>query len=137
MSGLLPVRNEEDLALDNAAFNDDGLVPLFINGGRYGGDWNMAASLNADAGSCGSFWVMRPGSVSTADPRYPDMVIETAFGWLLAQARTRGWRVLSWENLNSEYGPAERPYFVLAQAVLGNERFEPLTGVLYADEADK
>ena len=126
---------EEDLTLADTAFNDDGLAVLFVSGGRYGGDWKMTASLSAGGGSCGSFWTARPGPVSEDNPQYPDMAVTAAFSWLAAQARAREWRVLSWENLNSKYGPAERPYFALARAVLGSKRFTPLPGALYADEA--
>jgi hypothetical protein len=131
----LTVVPEKDLELGDDAFSEDGLAVLFVSGGRYGGDWNMAASTGAEEDSRGSFWATRPGGVSPDDPQYPDMAVEAAFGWLAGQARARGWRVLSWENLNSEYGPAERPYFTLARAVLGSERFTPLPGARYADEA--
>jgi hypothetical protein len=133
MSGTLPVTDSSDLTLGEAAFDDNSLCVVFVNGGRYGGDWSMGVARSAGSEPCGSFWVMRVNGITPGDPGYPDMVIETAFSWLKAQARAKGWRVLHWENLNSEYGPAERPYFALARAILGSSRFEPQPGVVYAD----
>ena len=133
----LTVVPREDLALDDTAFNDDGLAALLVSGSRYGGDWQMAASTCAGNSPCGSFWTARPGSVSPDDPGYPDHAVAAAFAWLAGQARDRGWRVLLWENLNDAYAPAERPYFTLARAVLGSERFVPQPGVQYADEEER
>ena len=132
----LTVVPREDLALDDTAFNDDGLAALLVSGSRYGGDWQMAASAGNGNGSCGSFWTARPGSVSPDDPQYPDMAVTAAYAWLAGQARDRGWRVLLWENLNGAYSPAERPRLALARAIIGSERFVPLPGVQYADEEE-
>ena len=133
---VLTVVPGENLELDDTAFNDDGLAGLLVSGSRRGGDWQMAAASAAGNSPCGSFWTARPGSVSPDDPGYPDHAVAAAYAWLAGQARDRGWRVLLWENLNDAYRPAERPYFALARAVLGSERFVPLPGVQYADEEE-
>ena len=102
-------------------------------GGRYGGNWSMAASLRPSSDTVGQLTTER-GGVSLNDPRYPDLALESAFIWLMAQAKKHGWRVLFFENHNERYAEAERPYFVLAQAILGNASFKPKPGVKYADE---
>lgn len=130
----LRTTTEQDLALPENAFNDDGLAVLFISGGRYGGNWAMRAALTAGGEPCGQFWVLRGPGDSSADPRYPDRAVAAAIGWLKAQCALKSWRMLASENLNAEYGPGERPYFTLARAVIGGERFEPAPGIRYEDE---
>jgi hypothetical protein len=130
----LPIADATPLNIPGTAFNDDGLAVLAIPGGRYGGDWSigvMAGDVN-----CGKIFTSVEDHRKQAlqhDPGYPDLAIETAFTWLAGQAREHGWRLVSWESFNNRYGPGERPYFCLAQAIVANETFTPKPGVTYAD----
>jgi hypothetical protein len=133
----LPCRTRKPLNLPARAFNADGLAVLMLTGGRYGGDWAMGfAPMDAPGDICGELRTEagdRKG-VLLSDPGYPGRAAETAFIWLLAQAREHGWRLVAWECMNSVYSPPEAAYFVAARAIVANESFTPAEGVTYADE---
>lgn len=126
----------DDLDVQDDAFNADGLAVVFVSGVRYGGDWVIRASASADGPSFGEFETSAGDSKvrMQADPRYPDLAIESAFVWLIDQARGRGQRVVDFKCHNDRYGAGERPYFCLAQATIANSSFTPVPGVTYADE---
>lgn len=132
----LPVHSSEPLNIPASAFNEDDLTVIFLSGGRYGGDWVISASIRADGDQLGTFTtdagLSRPALVN--DPHYPDLAIETAFIWLMSEARKHGWRVVSFECLNDQYREAERPYFCVARAIIASEQFKPAPGVTYADQ---
>lgn len=131
----LPIASSESLSIPEAEFNEHGLAVVFLSGGRYGGDWVIGACTE-DSGGIGEF--STDGGPSKAelerDSRYPDLAAETAFTWLRGEAGRLGLRVVAFDCLNSRYGPAERPYFCLARAVVANASFEPKPGAVYADE---
>lgn len=130
----LPIVSAVPLDIPVAAFNADGLAVLAVPGGRYGGDWVVC--FVADDVKCGEISTSAGAAkrVLLPDPGYPDRAIETAFAWLAGETRKHGWRVVGWECFNSRYGPAERPYFCLAQAIVASEAFVPAPGITYADE---
>jgi hypothetical protein len=130
----LPVQTEDSLMLSGESFNADNLCAVFVCGTRAGGDWIMNVMLTPYGSPIGSFWARRVNGLSPDDTRFPGMANRAAFGWLRDQARARGWRLLGWEDMNDKYGPGERPFFTLAQAVLGSASFVPEPGVQYADE---
>jgi len=136
----LPISSSEDLSIPAAEFNEHGLAVIMLSGGRYGGDWVIGASASADGGELGVLGEVRTSvddrrkRALENDPGYPDRAIETAFIWLMGEAPKHGWRVVGFECLNDQYGPAERPYFCLARAIIASERFEPAPGVTYSDE---
>jgi hypothetical protein len=131
----LPVSSSNPLAVPADQFNADGLAVVFLSGGRYGGDWIVAASTGADGPRLGAFTTEAGAALAQLkdDPAYPDRAIETAFIWLRGQSARLGWRVVGFECLNNQHGPRERPYFALARAVIANEAFTPAPGVIYAD----
>lgn len=132
----LPIADAQPLDIPAGAFNDDGLAVIMIPGGRYGGDWSINFMGPADV-KCGSLFTSvdeRRKRALQSDPGYPDRAIETAFIWLVGQAREHGWRVVAWECFNSRYGEDERPFFCLARAIVASEKFTPAPGVTYADE---
>lgn len=132
----LPYEVHEALQVSTSSFNDDGLAVLMVHGGRYGGDWEINARLSSDDPSReprGSIGTSR-GRTSTKDERYPDLALDSAFVWLNDEAKKRGWRLVHWESLNDNFPSDQKPYFVLARALLANERFVPAEGVIYADE---
>jgi len=130
----LGVSSSTGLDIPAGTFNSDGLAVIMLSGGRYGGQWVITVSAQADGPQFGEFWADSDGRVLTGDPRYPDLAIETAFIWLMAEAPPRGWRVVSFENLNRHYGPGERPYFCLARAIIASSSFTPQPGAVYADQ---
>lgn len=111
-----------------------------LSGGRYGCDWTVNATAGADGGSLGVLGQFqtsiddRRKQALQNDPGYPDRAVETAFIWLMSEAPKHGWRIVAFESFSDRYGPAERPYFCLARAIIASERFEPAPGVTYADE---
>ena len=132
----LPIVSAEALSIPPSAFNSDGLAVLMVPGGRYGGDWDVSF-IGPDDAELGSISTAAPAGSKQAlqsDPGYPDRAIETAFAWLVGQAREQGLRVVGWENFNAQYAAAERPYFCLARAVVASRAFVPAPGVTYADE---
>jgi hypothetical protein len=128
----LPVEHSIPLNVPTDAFDEKGLCELFVSGGRYSGIWSMAVLRGADGPVLGRLTAGR--RELKQDPCYPDLAVDTAFVWLMGEAAEHGWRVLWFKNLNSQYGPGERPYFVLAQVVIGSQRFKPKPGVRYADQ---
>jgi hypothetical protein len=127
----LPIASSKDLNISASHFNEHGLAVIMLTGGRYGGDWSIAAASRDN--TLGEFRTTvddRRQQALLNDPGYPDRAVETAFIWLVDQ----GMRVVSFENMNGRHAPAERPYFCLAQAIVANVSFEPAPGVTYADE---
>jgi hypothetical protein len=132
----LPYDTTTDLQIPAGAFNNDGLAVLLLQGGRYGGDWTVVASGGPERDTWGEFCTSiddRRKRALLTDPGYPDRAAETAFIWLMDQAKRQGLRVVGWECMNSHYGPGEAPYFCAAQAIVANESFVPAEGVIYAD----
>jgi hypothetical protein len=131
----LPVSSSNPLAVPADQFNADGLAVVFLSGGRYDGDWIVAASTAADGPQLGGFTTEAGAALTELknDPAYPDRAIETAFIWLHSQSARLGWRVVGFECLNDQYEPGERPYFALARAVIASGAFTPAPGVIYAD----
>ena len=132
----LPISSSEDLHIPASQFNEHGLAVLMIPGGRYGGDWSITFS-GAGHVKCGALFTSvddRRKQELQQDPGYPDRAIETAFIWLVGETRKQGLRVVGFECLNSQHGPAERPYFCLARAIVASEKFVPVPGARYADE---
>lgn len=132
----LPVSSSEPLSIPAAEFNEHGLAVIMLSGGRYGGDWAIGASTNADGEKLGELRTEAGSSRRELehDPRYPYLAIETAFAWLTGEVQRHGWRVVAFDCLNDQYGEAERPYFCLAQAIVASGQFKPSPGVTYADE---
>jgi hypothetical protein len=132
----LPVGSSEPLSIPATEFNEHGLAVIMLSGGRYGGDWVIGASVSADGPVLGEIRTEAGSSRPTLepDPRYPYLAIETAFAWLRGEAGRLGLRVVGFECLNDQYGPAERPYFCLAQAIVASGEFIPAPGAVYADE---
>jgi hypothetical protein len=133
----LPVSSSEPLSIPATEFNEHGLAVIFLSGGRYGGDWAFNATVPGGDRSLGEFETSvddRRKQALQNDPGYPDRAIETAFIWLTGEVRKHGWRVVGFECLNDQYGPAERPYFCLARAIVADSTFKPSPGVTYADE---
>jgi hypothetical protein len=131
----LSIASSEDLHISVSHFNEHGLAVLMLAGGRYGGDWTVRA--NSRDNTVGEFRTAvddRRKQALLKDSGYPDRAIESAFIWLMEQAKRQDLRVVSFENLNGKYAEAERPFFCLAQAVVANEIFKPAPGVTYADE---
>jgi hypothetical protein len=131
----LSVESAEALDIPESAFNSDGLAVLMVPGGRYGGDWSVTF-VGPDDVKFGKIFTAAGRSKQELlnDPRYPYLAAETAFIWLVGQAREQGWRVVSWECFNDQYGEDERPYFCLARAIVASEKFTPAPGAAYADE---
>jgi hypothetical protein len=132
----LAVASAEALNIPESAFNADGLAVIMVPGGRYGGDWSIRF-VGPDDAKCGEIFTSAPDrskQVLQSDRAYPDRAIETAFTWLVGQAREQGLRVAGWECFNSQYAEAERPYFCLARAIVASKAFIPEPGVTYADE---
>jgi hypothetical protein len=131
----LAIESAKALNIPETAFNADGLAVLTVPGARYGGDWSVSFRGTGDA-ELGSVFTSagRSKRELESDPRYPYLAIETAFIWLIGQAREHGWRVVSWECFNSCYGENERPFFCLARAIVASPAFVPEPGVTYADE---
>ena len=132
----LPYEVTSPLDVPASAFNPDGIAVISINGGRYGGHWVINAFVDVreeSAGEIETTYDLRRSDL-TKDDRYPDLAADTAYVWLHDHVKKHGWRLLMWENLNSQYGPDERPYFSTARAVIGNDKFVPAPGVRYADE---
>jgi hypothetical protein len=131
----LPVASSDGLTIPAGDFNDDGLAVIILQGGRYGGDWTVHAMIDGD--SLGEFSTevdaRRKAELQT-DPGYPDRAIETAFIWLMGEAKRQGMRVVFFECLNSRYDAESRPYFCAAQALVASAAFTPEAGVTYADE---
>jgi hypothetical protein len=107
-----------------------------LSGGRYGGDWVIGASTNADGDLLGEVRTEAGASRRELerDPRYPYLAIESAFAWLVGEAKRLGWRVVGFECFNDQYREEDRPYFCLARALVANASFVPRPGVAYADE---
>jgi hypothetical protein len=135
----LPIASSEDLAIPAAMFNEHGLAVLTLQGGRYGGDW-VITPVSPDGrdldggGLTTSAGDERARQALLADPGYPDRAIETAFIWLMEQAKRQGLRVVAFECLNSQYPETDRPYFCAARAVVAGQSFRPAPGVIYDDE---
>lgn len=134
----LPYITGKALDIPAGAFNADGLAVLIAQGGRYGGDWHIAFTAQDDRQEAlGRFQTDAGGATAkralTGDPGYPYRAIESAFIWLMEQAKAHGWRVVGFECLNSHYGPDEAPYFCAAQALVAGDSFMPQPGVFYAD----
>lgn len=127
---------EEELNIPAELFNADAIAIININGGRYGGDWVISASARGVDESLGQINTSHDRSRYdlTQDERYPDLAVDTAYVWLHDHVKKHGWRLLVWENFNSQIGPDERPYFAYARAVIGSDKFVPAPGVKYADE---
>jgi hypothetical protein len=135
----LPIAVSEDLAVPGSMFNEDGLAVLMLSGGRYGGDWvigvgSLPYGEHDPIGELRTAVDERRKQELLHDPGYPDRAIESAFIWLMDQAKRQGLRVVGFENMNSRYSESERPFFCLAQAVIASRAFEPAPGVTYADE---
>lgn len=126
------------LAVSSHSFNGNGLAVVYLSGNRYGGDWIITVSANADGPVLGQLETSAGSDSSrdrlSADPAYPDIAIRAAYSWLLAQVREHQQRVVGFTLLNDRYGPDERPYCCLAEAVLASRAFSPAPGVAYADE---
>jgi len=132
----LPISSSEDLHIPDSQFNEHGLAVLMIPGGRYGGDWSISF-VGPDDAKIGSIFTSAPERSKQelqSDRAYPDRAIETAFIWLVGQAREQAMRVVAWECFNSQYAEAERPYFCLARAIVASKAFIPAPGATYADE---
>jgi hypothetical protein len=131
----LPIASSENLNIPAGDFNGDGLAVVMLSGGRYGGDWAVHALIDGDSlGVLHTEVDDRRKHELQSDPGYPDRAIETAYIWLTGEMKRQGMRVVSFECHNSKYGPDERPYFCLAQAIVASEAFVPAPGVTYADE---
>lgn len=133
----LPCHTRKPLKIPASAFNDDGLAVLMLTGGRYGGDWVMGLTpMDTPGDICGELSTEAGDrkSVLLSDPAYPDRATETAFIWLLTQAKEYGCRLVAWESMNHQYKPPEALYFVAARAIVANEAFVPAEGATYADE---
>ena len=135
----LPYVTDQALRIPAGAFNADGLAVLAVQGARYGGDWHVAVTDQADQqDSLGRFQTEAGGASRkrelTSDPGYPYRAIESAFIWLIEQTRAQDLRVVMFTCLNHHYGPDEAPYFCAAQAVIADGSFVPQPGTLYADE---
>ena len=88
----LAVASAEPLDIPESAFNANGLAVIMVPGGRYGGDWSVNF-MGADDAKFGEIFTAAPESSKRkllSDPGYPDRAIETAFIWLVGQAREHG-----------------------------------------------
>ena len=132
----LPYGVTEPINIRAADFNPDHIAVLDISGGRYGGHWVITAfTANADGpvGRIDTCYDLDRADL-TKDENYPRLAVDTALVWLNDETKYHGWRLLMWEGLNDQYGPAEKPYFMAARAVIGSEDFVPAEGVRYADD---
>jgi hypothetical protein len=127
---------ETELTVPAEAFDANAIAVIDFNGGRYGGDWVISASTRCVDESLGEIHTSydRSRYDLTKDVRYPNLAADTAYVWLHDFVKKLGWRLLSWDNFNSQMGPDERPYFVSVRAVIGSDKFVPAPGVKYADE---
>lgn len=136
--GTMPLHYdvEEELNIPNEAFNADAIAAIDINGSRYGGDWIISASTRCVDESLGEIHTSydRSRCDLTQDERYSDLAADTAYVWLHDFVKKHGWRLLAWQNFNSQMGPDERPYFVSVRVLIGSDKFVPAPGVKYADE---
>jgi hypothetical protein len=69
----LPVSSSNPLAVPADQFNADGLAVVFLSGGRYDGDWIVAASTAADGPQLGGFTTEAGAALTELknDPAYP------------------------------------------------------------------
>lgn len=111
----MPLAYEErtPLTIPADAFADDDLARIVVQGGRYGGEWNLIAS------------VLTPGSdpqpigeIMTAADDRPEMAVDTAQVWLNDACGKAGLKLAHFESKNDSYGPAEAPFFAAAFALV-------------------
>ena len=110
-------------------FNTDGLRAITIQGARYGGKWVIILPE-----PFGGAIECEADDRLMADPRYPDLAVESLFIWLRQATKAAGLRLVDWKVLNGQIPDGERPYFCAASAVFADATFVPAPGVVYADE---
>ncbi|WP_274036671.1 hypothetical protein [Streptomyces sp. MMBL 11-1] len=131
----------EPLRVPDAEFDENHIAVLLVVGNRYGGQWKVDVLSQRE----------RPGEVAvlgtieafhdhqrddlTDSPRYPQLGLDTALIWLLAEAKEKGWRLLSWENVSDQVPEDARKFTIGARVALGGDQFVPAPAVVYADEA--
>lgn len=134
----MPLPHDVTMPLDISSddFNSDAIAVIDFTGARYGGHWVINARVRGTKDSAGEIDTCYDLSRDdlTKQERYPNLAVDTALVWLSGEVKKRGWRLLTWDNLNEQYGPDERPFFMAAQAAIGSDAFEPVPGVTYADE---
>lgn len=102
---------QEDINIPLDAFTNEVAV-VFAHGGRYGGAWSISLSLSADGDSL--------GAIFTEENPSPDLAVDTAIEWISNHCARNDMKILKWENLNSQYGPSEAPYFALARLFIAH-----------------
>lgn len=103
---------DEPLNVPADAFNADGIATLILTGGRYGGQW----LINVCHGPAENPDII--GSVETDVTTDPDEAAAAALSWVREECVRTGLKVAHYVNHNDRYGPAERPFFTLAQVLL-------------------
>lgn len=123
MSADRPVgfSTNQHLAVPADAYNPDGLASLVVAGARYQEEW----VINICYGPGHSPQVI--GSVRVERTTDPDVAADTAKAWLDQECEQLDLKVVQHVNHNDKHGPAERPYFTVAQAVVADKDWA-LTG---------
>lgn len=130
----------ELLTIPAAEFNENHIAVLLVVGNRYGGQWkinllsqrehpNEAVAL----GTIETFYDHQRDDL-TDSPRYPQLGLDTALIWLLAETKEKGWRLLTWKDVNDQVPEDAKKFTIGAQVLLGSDQFVPAPGVEYADE---
>ncbi|MEU7031868.1 hypothetical protein AB0A60_34875 [Streptomyces sp. NPDC046275] len=131
----------EPLTIPAAEFNENHIAVLLVVGNRYGGQWkidllsqrehpNEAVAL----GTIETFYDHQRDDL-TDSPRYPQLGLDTALVWLLAETKEKGWRLLIWEDMSDQVPEEARRFTIGARVALGGDQFVPAPAAVYADEA--
>lgn len=132
----LPYNTTESLQVPAGDFSQDAIAVLTLQGARYGGHWTIdayTASPTESVGTIETCYDLKRADL-TKEERYPQLAMDTALIWINDHVKRHGWRLLTWEGLNDKYGADERPFFILARALIGGAGFTPAEGVEYADD---
>jgi hypothetical protein len=108
----LTYTTEQPLDLPATAYNDNGIAVVVLAGSRYAGEWKVNACIGAGDDAT----VI--GSLGTGKTTVTDAVVTASLAWIAGECERLGLKVVHTENDNHRYGPAERPYFTCARALV-------------------
>lgn len=131
----------EPLTVPVNEFNENHIAVLLVVGNRYGGQWKIDVlsqrERSGEAAALGTIEAFHDHQrVNLTDsPRYPQLGLDTALIWLLTEAKDKGWRLLTWEDVSDQVPEDARKFTIGARVALGSDQFVPAPAAVYADEA--
>jgi hypothetical protein len=96
--------------LPTDAYNKDGIAVALLHGTRYGGMWRIGLIHGENQHTY--------GSVCTDETNDPAVAETTALSWLKSELTRHGLKIAGLVSKNDQYGPDQRPFFVLTQVCI-------------------